>query len=433
MIKKLLLLALLLMCMCLNSCTLLRLQQEVKILNQVVTVKGNIINPYPDQGTVMLGAIQVRSWTDFAVVDGDVFYNDHEFNLHLLPGHYLLLAFQDRNNDGEFQPTENVGWYGDPWQLISLDNQNIEGIDIVMHTPEVARKALPELYAYNLNELKVEVPEISFDQLTTLDNPLFSVKNARMGLWEPIRFIQTVPSGFYFLEPYRPVRVPVIFVHGVSGHPAIWKYLIDRIDCTRFQPWVFYYPSGLRIESLGHWLSAHLYQLQGRYGFDHVYIVAHSMGGLVSRVAVNDFINRDRGEMIKLFVTLSTPWGGHKLAQKGLSLSPVIIPNWHDMDPASEMLKNLFTTSLPESLPYGLFFSYRGGGSILLKDNSDGVIALQSQLRRQAQDAATLIRGFDEDHSSILESDEVAKQLNLLLERRHAETETGKIVLDAGD
>ena len=39
--------------------------------------------------------------------------------------------------------------------------------------------------------------------------------------------------------------------------------------------------------------------------------------------------------------------------------------------------------------------------------SSDGVIALSSQLRDEAQDNAVTIRGFDEDHVGILHNDAV--------------------------
>lgn len=406
----------------LNSCTLLRLQKEVDILDQLVPVEGNIINPYPEQGPVMLGAIKIRGKDDYAVVGGDVFYNSHEFKLHLLPGHYFLLAYQDSNDDQIFQSSENVGWYGEPWEIIKVGETSLEGIDVKMYSPMHARLAIPSLYTYDKDTLKNEIPEVAFDQVTTLDNPDFNLTNAQLGLWEPIRFIQTVPSGFYFLEPYHEEKIPVIFVHGVSGHPAIWKTIVSKLDRSKFQPWFYYYPSGLRIDSLGQWLSSHLYQLQGRYNFDHVYLVAHSMGGLVSRVAINDFIAKDRGHMIKLFISLSTPWGGHKLASQGLQFSPVVIPNWHDMAPDSEMLKQIFNTPLPESLPFELFFSFRGESSLMDEDNSDGVIALQSQLRQEAQDGSVRIRGFDEGHTSILDSTKVAETLNTVLMRRFSET-----------
>ena len=55
-------------------------------------------------------------------------------------------------------------------------------------------------------------------------------------------------------------------------------------------------------------------------------------------------------------------------------------------------------------MAYHMMFGFHGGGIRL----SDGVVALSSQLRPEAQKEAATVRGFDETHTGILASPAVA-------------------------
>jgi hypothetical protein len=64
-------------------------------------------------------------------------------------------------------------------------------------------------------------------------------------------------------------------------------------------------------------------------------------------------------------------------------------------------------------MSYHLLFGFRGSGP------NDGIVALSSQLRQEAQEEARTERGFDETHTSILQSAAVADYLNEVLGARH--------------
>jgi pimeloyl-ACP methyl ester carboxylesterase len=59
------------------------------------------------------------------------------------------------------------------------------------------------------------------------------------------------------------------------------------MDRTKYQPWLFYYPSGLQIPTLGNGLLGMLNELWLEHRFHELHIVAHSMGGLVTRSFLN--------------------------------------------------------------------------------------------------------------------------------------------------
>jgi pimeloyl-ACP methyl ester carboxylesterase len=143
-----------------------------------------------------------------------------------------------------------------------------------------------------------------------LDDELFSEEHGSKGYWEGVSFFKEFGGNIYFLEEYDPQKIPILFIHGATGTPKGWKYFVDNIDRTRFQPWFFYYPSGARIQGMSYLLLWKLENLKFKYNFEQLYITAHSMGGLVARSFIIDY--GTHFPYVKLFVSLATPWGGSR-------------------------------------------------------------------------------------------------------------------------
>jgi hypothetical protein len=143
------------------------------------------------------------------------------------------------------------------------------------------------------------------------------------------------------------------------------------------------------------------------------------MGGLVTRAALNytiENVGTGRTVHVPAFVSISTPWNGHSGAARGVQYSPVVAPSWEDMAPGSSFLTRLSQTALPPECEYSLFFSYRDGG-MLSGEADDGTVTVSSELAMPIQRQAARVMGFDENHTSILVSGEVAAQLNATLDR----------------
>jgi hypothetical protein len=68
----------------------------------------------------------------------------------------------------------------------------------------------------------------------------------------------------------------------------------------------------------------------------------------------------------------------------------------------------------PEPQLQYLLFGFKGA-SRTAGGNSDGVVSIASQLRHIAQERAHLVRGYNEDHVSILQNEEVLALVNQLL------------------
>ena len=274
-------------------------------------------------------------------------------------------------------------------------------------------QALAEVHPVRLQEAQVGSADSDALQLTDLDADTFSPAQGRNGYWSPDEFFAEVGANIYELEKFDPAKTPILFVHGAAGTPQDWRYFVAHVDRDRYQAWFYYYPSGAPVAEAANVLYQRLQEIQARYRPLRLYITAHSLGGLV----VRDLLARygDSLPWIKLFVSISTPWGGEHLTEWGTRLSPVVVPAWRDLRPNGRFLRGLFARALPESLDYYLFFGHRGSRS-LLRPNNDGAVTLSSMLRQEAQDEADGIYGFDESHVGILSSQEAVGKYSALLD-----------------
>jgi pimeloyl-ACP methyl ester carboxylesterase len=253
-------------------------------------------------------------------------------------------------------------------------------------------------------------------RITTLADPRFSDDTARSGLWRPFDFLMDGYAGIYFLAPHDPGKIPVLFVHGINGSPASFSYLVDQLDRSRFEPWIYYYPSGAHLGALAAHLDQTVARLQLRHGVNRIAVVAHSMGGLVARGFVLRRVRDGRSDEIPVFVTISTPWGGHAAAELAVKTAPAVVRVWEDMAPGSEYLRSLYATVSPREPPHHLLFTFERKSTSFGPSDDQGV-TVASQLAPGAQRNATRLYGFDDSHMSVLRDPEAAALVNRLLIR----------------
>ena len=235
-----------------------------------------------------------------------VLHDFGEFELMVAKGNYYVFAYWDKNSNLVYDAGEPAGQYGDPKMVTAPAGGVVGDIDIVI--PEKTQNIdVPS--GFEISPVK---PDKLYSRLAgaiiDLDDERFSEEQGSKGYWEPVTFFRELGGNIYFLEEYDPKKIPILFIHGATGTPKGWKYFVDNIDRTRFQPWFFYYPSGARIQSMSYLLFWKLENLKIKYNFEQLYITAHSMGGLVARSFIMD--HGARFPYVKLFISLATPWGG---------------------------------------------------------------------------------------------------------------------------
>ena len=334
-------------------------------------------------------------------------------------GTYTVAAFDDADRDLVFEPGES--FTADKDVVTCRPGEHIDGF--VLNVPEHAERRTTDLDLAGFHTMRrdeqmsaVFGQTTAVGELTSLVEDMFSPEVAESGLWRPFDFLVDGYAGLYFLEAYDPNRVPVLFVHGINGSPAHFKYLIGNLDHKRFQAWVYYYPSGLPLGTVAEQLNQTMTKLQVRYRVPRFAVVAYSMGGLVSRGFIVRYAERSPPGRIPLFVTLSTPWGGHKAAESGIKTAPVVVDVWRDMAPGSEYQQSIFAKPLPAGMQHHMLFTFQRKSASFGESDDQGV-TVASQLAVPAQQSAVRVYGFDDTHVGVLNNPEVSRLLNDLLAR----------------
>lgn len=415
---------------------ILDFERQEREARALCRVQGRIETEAPVEGVlvVVLGRLLeggTSGEAELVGVDSYVRTRPGSYVFAVAPGRFQVGAYEDRNRNGLLDPGERalqistapileVG----PGESVRFDmrlgsGDVIEGLEepidvlgLVERTPAAQRE-------FSLWALSAQ-GRICDD----LMDPRFGPEAGLRGLWEPMDFLNEGLAGIYFLEPYDDDRVPVLFVHGISGHPREFATLIAGLDHERFQPWFYFYPSGFPLDGIARHLAGLTRRLHVQYGFDDIAIVAHSMGGLVARGAIFDYETETGREDIRFLLTLATPWGGQASAANAENARFTLPGSFVDMSPSSEYLRWLFyeddgrtlIRSLPDEVESHLILAYRMTSA---RDRADdGRVSLQSQARLEAQDQAASVRALDYDHAGILHAPEVVDRMNRLLRER---------------
>ena len=390
-----------------------RLASDLKVLDEEYRVLGVIENADQQHAPVRAAVVEwdraanrVYSGDRIDISPGGAF----AFSVKS-PLHQHLLAYADSNRNGRCDVGEPLWIYaahdGKPAAL-AFDpvtrNTRVRGRLGPAVLPDGLREAVDAFLAGRTVEQAVTNHGIrlSVGEIARLDDPRFTATRGEDGLWTPATVAVTSGFGIYFLEPYDPARTPVLFIHGAAGSPQDWRYAMERLDRSRYQPWFVFYPSGGRLETCARLLDQGVELLHARYGFHRLHVVAHSMGGLVARRFIELNVVDGGNRYIHTFITFSTPWAGHEAATSGVKWAPSVVPSWHDVAPGSAFLDHLFDHRLKGLVAHHLFYGHRGKRSLLLPMENDGTVSVASQLRAEARADAASVQGYDEDHVSIL-------------------------------
>lgn len=399
----------LILCLVLAGCALKKITEEnTEALASSVLV-GIITTSCPDKGPIIVAAYSMNQGKR-DVAHYTVLHGPGEYELMVPKGHYYVFAYWDKNSNLVYDPDEPAGQYGDPKTATAPAGGVVGDINITI--PEKTQN-IDVPYGFEVSPVKPEkLLSRQAGDITDLDDERFSDENGSKGFWEPLSFFRQLGGNIYFLEEYDPEKTPILFIHGAGGTPRGWRYFVNHIDRSRFQPWFFYYPSGSRIDGMSYLLLWKLTNLKAKYQFKTLYITAHSMGGLVARSFIVNYSTYF--PYVTLFISLATPWGGDKMAEYGVKQSPAVIPCWIDMQPQGKFIKSLYKMKLPEYVNFYMFYGHRGSRNPF-RSNNDGTISLSSLLDSRPQSEAEMSYAFNEDHATILTSKEVLAQYNAIL------------------
>jgi pimeloyl-ACP methyl ester carboxylesterase len=411
-----------------SGCMLLTAREQQRQMGRVAHLWGTVRTEHESTNPLVVVLLR-HDGQDVALFDHFVLERPGRWHFPVEPGIWHLAAFEDVSGDLVYELDEPALPYDENTTFVLHEGEERRDIDLVI--PTDGRACVTE--AVDIREMQARTVEdqmqASMGQLTVLgeivdfQDPRFARENGSKGMWAPLDLLFDVGPGIYFLEPYDPEKIPVLFVHGITGTPLDFEYLVGELDRSRFQPWLVYYPTGVHLDRAADYLSQLTAQLWVQHRFNKLFVVAHSMGGLVSRSFIQKHHEQTGKEYIKRFVTISTPWGGQADAGKGVRHSPVAVYSWIDIAPGSDFLEGMFyedpgTRKFPHRLPdhatYDLIFGYQRQEG-LPGASSDKVITVASHLRLEAQQEAASVYGLNYDHTGILRSPEASARLNVLL------------------
>jgi len=381
-----------------SGCALMRAKEQVEVIEKAALIKGTVNISSSQKGPVVVVCLSESNRVFIQKTRTHVSAKGH-YKFSVLLGNYIIAAFIDVNRDGHFQVGEHGHYHSEP---LILHVQAGEQVTV----PPLLISGDPSPRPVDIETAVDFVPIIkNMGKVKRLSDPLFSKDNCAMGMWQPLDFLQKVGGGLFMLQDYQPDKMPVVFIHGMGGGPLDWEAVIETMDKEHFQPWVLYYPSGLRLDMVSDYLVTTMTEMKARYDFTDWGIAAHSMGGLVARSFIMKYVKQfpEQAKNIRFVMTVNSLMGGIESATTGVNFSPVVIPAWRDVAIESKFLKELHAWSWPQQIPYHLFFSYRTG------ESGDGVVSLQSQLPQKLQSEAMRIYGFNNDHVGTLRDEDFLK------------------------
>jgi pimeloyl-ACP methyl ester carboxylesterase len=125
-----------------------------------------------------------------------------------------------------------------------------------------------------------------------------AVEAGELGMFDPQEDLKN--TGLIVPTVYRNRRVPVVFVHGLDSQPLTWADTANELQAdpeilANYSFWFFRYPTGYPVPFTAMLFRKQLKDAQVLYNsggrnrdMDNMVVVGHSMGGLLSRVAVSD-------------------------------------------------------------------------------------------------------------------------------------------------
>ena len=220
-----------------TSCNLLAPHRDLSAGATVGGVAGKVMHGESDASTVVV--VGLREEADTWIADNYVHLATRQnFLIRLVAGkRYVIVAFADRNDDLRLDDDEPAVLLQCP-VTVAQGWKGITKISLMLapagRLDRTTASALQGLAKVARRPLPVWVGEV-----TDLDDERLSAESGSMGLWQPFEFLANVGIGVFMFEPYDPKRIPVVFVSGAGGNPWGWRTLIDALDHSRYQPWVF--------------------------------------------------------------------------------------------------------------------------------------------------------------------------------------------------
>ena len=369
-----------------SSCAIKDLKDDIdEVREDYGYLKGSVTGP-DDESDILVALFKNEP-------DGMLFFKQRSassgegFYMLVPRADYTLLAFSDTSGDFVYQPGEPAVRVADPiinWFSTMEGQDRVDTDALVNQQIDLASDiVLDQELDLSVSALREESNVArNFLRIVAWDDEVFSAENMELGMWKPLAFVEEVGYGLYVLKEFDPTQKSILLVHGINDTPRIFENFVAAIPAD-YQLLLFHYASASPLEYTSYRLNEALDELMRRYQIPQLDIVAHSMGGLVSKGMMYQADQKLR-QRTRLFISIASPFGGHTGAASGLKWSPVIAPVWWGMAPGSSYLQKIDSVNLTQGPNHHLIYSYSHelGGE---REEDDGVVTVESQLIESAR------------------------------------------------
>jgi hypothetical protein len=123
-------------------------------------------------------------------------------------------------------------------------------------------------------------------------------KYEKVSLFRPEKLSRE--AGLHMLHPYECGKIPVVMIHGLASSPKAWGRVVNELrgDAAlraRYQFWMYMYPTGSPFILSAAEFRKTLIEVRQAIdpdgtdsAYDQMVLIGHSMGGLLTRLAVTD-------------------------------------------------------------------------------------------------------------------------------------------------
>ena len=263
------------------GCSLFGNKAHLKDVDHTVYYTGKVTREAPGTGPVIVVLYSEEVGKQAAVLAYDVVPREGPY--HLVAGEgsssRKILAFEDANGNFIYNHGEKIGYLKTP--LVNARKERTPKARAAIVIPASGGEApgFPiDLSAKNV-ALAVKERKSRIGEEVTLGDSRFCDENGELGYVNPHAFLEDLGPSLYRLKGYNPELRPVILVHGVNGTPASLSDIASHIDKSRYQVWVYFWPTGMPINFSAWFFTQALEEMGVGWKFGQIDIIAHSMGG----------------------------------------------------------------------------------------------------------------------------------------------------------
>lgn len=312
-----------------NKNSRLRIQSSNSLASQISGLENNTVEDSESSSEKVLYAI----WEGILEIEED---NVYYFNSSI-EGGYKLKIDERVIYDGLFdtKTVENPIFLSQGNHNLSVEYVNLMELaapNLIWRTPNqedyllisksLLRRKTLDFQFYSVSSKEQIEPISKFDEV---DNIETFVRESSSNQLSAIALSSNPYYQISYLETpakeIKPEITPLLLIHGIHGESGYFDgQFEDNLKKKGYETWKFYYPNDQKIVYSASLLSDALTYLTSKYNDKKVNVVAHSMGGLVTRAYMQNMAKDPNGvtfgynDDINKMVMLGTPNNGAHIA-----------------------------------------------------------------------------------------------------------------------